>query len=120
MSSRSERPPPRAARTFDRAYIGNELFLFGLCLLVVLASMLLQPSDDAVFLFGWKVPPLCVWQNLLNRQCLGCGMTRAFTYMGHGDIVGAFRVHKAGPAVFLLVAAQVPLRAWNAWKLWRA
>jgi hypothetical protein len=43
-------------------------------------------------------------------------LTRSFTYMGHGDIEGAFSLHMLGPFLYVFVAAQVPLRSWRVWK----
>ncbi len=81
--------------------------------LITLASLLLDPSDSAVALFGWNVPPLCLWTNLFGVECWGCGLTRSFTFMGHGDLEGAFRLHRLGPGLYGLVAAQIPYRLWR-------
>lgn len=84
-----------------------------LALAVVLASVVLTPSDAAVSLFGWTVPPLCLWKQMTGMDCLGCGLTRSFTYMGHGQVAAAFGKHMAGPLLYTLVAAQIPLRGWR-------
>ena len=86
---------------------------------VVLASVMLSPSAEAVSLWGWEVPPLCLYSNLFGVECFGCGLTRSFTYMGHGDIHGAFDLHALGPLLYLVVLAQVPLRAWRLLRLYR-
>jgi len=82
---------------------------------VIIASILLSPSAEAVSLFGVEVPPLCVFTNLFGLDCFGCGLTRSFTYMGHGDIEGALDLHMLGPFLYVFVAAQVPLRVWRVW-----
>lgn len=82
---------------------------------ILVASVLLTPSTEAVFLFGWEVPPLCIFSNLFGVECFGCGLTRSFTYVGHGDIHGALELHTLGPLLYVVVMAQVPLRAWRLW-----
>ncbi len=86
------------------------LGIFAACAAIVALSMLLQPTSEAVLLFGVEVPPLCMWKNLTGQDCLGCGLTRSFTYMGHGEIAHAFDLHKLGPVFFAFVAAQLPWR----------
>lgn len=82
-------------------------------LVVTGLSATLTPGDSALTLLGWELPPLCLSRILLDRECLGCGMTRSFTYMGHLDPAGAWRLHKLGPLLYALVAAQIPYRAWR-------
>lgn len=84
-------------------------------LAVVLASVLMTPGADGVSLFGWDLPGLCTFRNLTGLRCPGCGMTRSFVYMGHLDPLAAFRLHVIGPPLYLLVAVQVPWRAWKRW-----
>ena len=96
------------------------LGILAACAAIVLLSMILEPSSEALHLFGVEVPPLCMWKNLTGTDFLGCVLTRSLTYMGHGQIAHAFDLHKLGPLFFAFVAAQVPWRlgrlvAW-AWK----
>ena len=95
----------------------SHLFVFVLCLGVVIASAVLTPSDSAVSLFGYVVPPLCTWKQLTGMDCPGCGLTRSFTYMGHGEIGLAFAKHYFGPILYTAVAAMVP---WHGYKLVRS
>ena len=90
-----------------------------MALAVVVASVVLTPSDSVVSFFGWDVPPLCMFKRITGMDCPGCGLTRSFTYMGHGDVIDAFTRHKLGPPFYLFVAAQVPWRAVKLWRLWR-
>jgi hypothetical protein len=78
--------------------------------LVVVASMLLTPDPLHLSLFGWQLPPLCLFKALTGHDCPGCGLTRSFTYMGHLDPVVAFRMHALGPLLWGFVAAQIPWR----------
>ena len=89
------------------------LILFLLCSGIVAASMILSPTDAVVALAGFEIPELCLWRRMTGHGCPGCGMTRSFTYMGHGQLLDAFRLHTLGPFLYTLVAVQIPLRAWR-------
>lgn len=41
----------------------------------------------------------CIFKSLLNIHCFGCGMTRAYIALLHGNIVQAFRWHFMFPSV---------------------
>ena len=45
-----------------------------------------------VFLF-WILKLNCVWRELLHIPCIGCGMTRAYVALLHGEIGQAFEYH---------------------------
>lgn len=77
---------------------------------MLVLSSVFTPSDSVLTLFGWEVPPLCLWNNLTGIDCPGCGLTRSFTWMGHGDVVASFDRHRLGPVLYLAVWVQVPLR----------
>lgn len=87
----------------------------GIALAVLLLSVFLEPGESTVGVMGWDFPPLCAWKQLLGWRCLGCGLTRSFVYMGHGQWLEAFRMHWLGPLGWLLVVSQVPWRAWLIW-----
>ena len=95
--------------------LGN-LILFLVCGGIIAASMILSPTDAVVSLWGFEIPELCMWRRLTGLGCPGCGMTRSFTYMGHGQIVDAFRLHKLGPILYTLIAVQIPLRMVRIWQ----
>lgn len=86
---------------------------------VVVVAALLEPSHGAVHLplLGWEIPPLCGWRWLTGEACYGCGLTRAFSFMAHGDVASAWALHPLGPPGFVAVALVVP---WQAWRAWRA
>lgn len=91
--------------------------IFALCFSVIFLSVVLTPSPEGVSLFGIPAPPLCMWSQLTGSSCPGCGLTRSFTYMGHGQIVDAFRMHKLGPLGWAFVATMIP---WHGVKMVRA
>lgn len=107
----AERPPRRRRRA-----LSSDAWLLLVCALVLLLSVVLDPSAEAVRLGDWTLPPLCVFKNTLGVECWGCGLTRSFTFMGHGQPGAAFELHRLGPVLFVVVLAQLPLRAWRLWK----
>ncbi len=94
----------------------SDWLLLLVSLAVIGASFVLSPSPEVVSLWGWPVPRLCLFSILFDRPCLGCGLTRSFVYLGHGDVVEAFSLHRLGPVFYVIVLAQVPLRAMRLWR----
>src|SRR5262249_37084351 len=58
------------------------------------------------------LPPLCVSRAYLGIKCPGCGLTRSFVYLAHGEFMASLRAHRVGWLLFALIAAQVPYRLW--------
>ena len=54
----------------------------------------------------------CLSATLLGIDCPGCGMTRAVSLLGHGDIIGSFALHPLA----IPFAVQVVV-AWSWWGL---
>ena len=44
--------------------------------------------------------PPCLMRSLLHIPCPGCGMTRSFNALWHGDLVTSFRFHPLGLPLF--------------------
>ncbi len=72
--------------------------------------MLLDTNAEAVSIYGWEIPPLCSWRNMTGMDCLGCGLTRSFVFMGHLQLIESFKLHMLGPLLYVFVVAQVPFR----------
>jgi len=101
--------PPSLQRAWDIGVLVT-------CAAVVAMSVLLSPTDEAVYLLGVRIPELCTLRRITGLSCPGCGLTRSFTFMGHLDVVAAFQMHALGPLLYALTAAQVPLRVWSLWR----
>jgi len=65
---------------------------------VLLASVLVPPVREAPF-------PLCLVHLLFGVAGPGCGMTRAFLFLGHGDLRSALELNPNSLLVFALVVA---------------
>jgi hypothetical protein len=82
-----------------------------LWVLVVAASLLLSPESDGVTVFGHHLPALCLWRTLTGHRCLGCGLTRSFVFLAHGQAIEAFRMHWLGPPLYLAMVADLVRRS---------
>ena len=84
--------------------------------MVVFASMILSPTPTVVSFFGWPIPELCVFRRLMDMNCPGCGLTRSFVFLGHGQLSDAWRMNPVGPLLYFVVVSQIP---WRLWKIFR-
>jgi hypothetical protein len=96
--------------SFDAAWIG-------LCGGAVAMAFLLTPGADLVALWGWSIPEVCAVKRTTGWSCPGCGLTRSWTYLAHGDVKTAFAMNWLGPVLFLAAAIQIP---WTAARMWRS
>lgn len=104
-------PAPRPpARAIQRADLLLDVFVLFMTAGIVVASIILTPGDHAVSLMGVELPPTCTFKRLTGMDCFGCGLTRSFTYMGHGEVRHALSRHMLGPALFIFTTAQIPYR----------
>jgi hypothetical protein len=83
------------------------------CAVIVLSLVLQVRSDDhAAFCFlpDWPIPSSCPSQAIFGVDCPGCGLTRSFIFMAHGDWHRAFSKHRVGWLLALAVVLQIPYR----------
>ena len=70
----------------------------------------------------WPVPsvdsgqPTCIMRIATGLPCPGCGMTRSWVHLAHGDVARAFEYNFFGPIGF---AMAVVLVVWTAYALLR-
>jgi hypothetical protein len=83
---------------------------------VLLAACVLQVRTDqrvaVALLPGWPLPEVCQSKVLLGIECPGCGLTRSFVHLAHGDVAASLAIHPLGWLVALFVVAQIPYRLW--------
>ena len=80
---------------------------------VLIAAVVLEiGSDDRVVIpvANIALPGTCTFKRVLATECPGCGMTRCFISMAHGDWASAWTFNPAGIALFGFVAVQIPYR----------
>jgi len=99
------RPSPSLSKTNRRVILWASLAVIGLS-----AVLSLGGSGERVMipLLNVPLPPVCTMKRLLDVDCPGCGLTRSFVAMGHGQWQHAFGFNAAGPLWFALIAAQIP------------
>jgi hypothetical protein len=56
------------------------------------------------------LPPLCMSYQWFNVRCPGCGLTRCFIHLAHGDWHAAYQVHRVGWVLFAATLLQIPYR----------
>jgi hypothetical protein len=81
--------------------------------ILVLSLLLKVGSDDhAAFAFlpAWPIPSSCPSQTIFGVDCPGCGLTRSFIHLAHGDWQLAFSKHRLGWLLALAVVLQLPYR----------
>lgn len=93
--------------------VASHVLILAICALVIVASAALSLRPDSQSLaspLGGELPSLCWSRSLFNVECPGCGMTRAFVAIAHGDFSAAWRYNPASFAWFVAVAWQIPWR----------
>jgi hypothetical protein len=84
-----------------------------ICALVLAASFVLIVLPDgrvAVPGVSHPLPETCGSRLLFGVSCPGCGLTRSFIHLAHGDLEASLRLHRLGWLMALFVAAQFPYR----------
>ncbi|MDB5347954.1 MAG: hypothetical protein JWP89_6331 [Schlesneria sp.] len=87
--------------------------------IIVLAMVLQVRSDQRVFVSGVAavpVPETCGMQIMFGRPCPGCGLTRSFIHLAHGDWRSSLAIHRIGWLIALLVVCQIPYRLLALWR----
>jgi hypothetical protein len=87
---------------------------------VLLAAALLRTGETGVIvpLVDWPLPELCALKRWAGLTCPGCGLTRCFISLAHGNLTAAWSFNPAGLWLFGVIAAQVPLRGYQLWRVW--
>lgn len=115
-------PPPATADTVSpltpaKASRGEWHFHWALLLLcavvVALAATMSVHQAKQVFLPGTTVPvpELCYFRRGTGLDCPGCGLTRSFISLAHGQFLLACRYNLGGVLFFPVVVLQIPYRA---------
>lgn len=93
--------------------------LLSLAVLLAAGSLRVDADQQRVLVPGAKLalPGTCTYKVWFGVDCPGCGMTRCFVSLAHGDLVAAWRFHPVGILAFAMVAAQIPYRCVQLWRL---
>lgn len=80
--------------------------------LILLAAGLLSTRGERQVILPWvgqALPETCATRWQFGIDCPGCGLTRSFIYLAHGDITAAWKLHPVSLVLFLYVVFQLPL-----------
>lgn len=94
-------------------------FMLILCSLAIGASpMLTVVSNERVAVRGVNrlvLPPSCPSREFFGTSCPGCGLTRSFVYLAHGEWDASLRVNRVGWILMAIAVLQIPYRAHALW-----
>lgn len=86
---------------------------------IVCAALLAVRGQTQVIIpvIRLPIPELCMLRRTWGLDCPGCGLTRCFIALVHGDFSSAWSYNPAGLWFFLIVAFQIPFRALQLWRI---
>lgn len=106
--------PAAAARGNPGAYDLYHAILLVISAGILVTACILQVRPDqriaVSFLPAWPLPEVCQSKVVLGLECPGCGLTRSFVHLAHGDLPASLAVHPIGWLIALFVALQIPYR----------
>jgi len=96
----------------------HRVFLAMATAVIALSFLMSSEGKTEVFLpFSNKpMPETCTSKRLLGVDCPGCGLTRAFICISHGEFAKAWKFNAASFLVYAFVFVQIP---WHSIQLWR-
>ncbi|HRX77559.1 MAG TPA: DUF2752 domain-containing protein, partial [Pirellulaceae bacterium] len=86
---------------------------------VLLAVVMQVRGEEQVILpgIGKPLPGTCTFKQFVGADCPGCGLTRCFVSMGHGQVQRAWHFNPVGIFFFAVVASQIPFRTLQLWRV---
>lgn len=122
----SSLPPAGAPLRFGAQYRPDPMFhwvILGMSSAVLLLSLVLSVREQTQVLLpvlGQPLPELCMVKRMAaGLNCPGCGMTRCFISLAHGDFARAWSYNPAGLWFFAIVLFQIPFRGIQLWRIRR-
>lgn len=88
---------------------------------LLLAAVLSIRSGTQVLLplLDLPLPELCTMRRMTGINCPGCGLTRSFIALAHGDARSSWLYNPAGIFWFAAIVFQVPYRSYQLWRIRR-
>jgi hypothetical protein len=117
VNESTDRPP--VSPEYVRSELTLHIIFFAMAAVVLLMSVSMRSGGDtAVYLPGFSspMPGICTSRRVLGIDCPGCGMTRAFISISHGQLTRAWQLNPASLVMYLFVAVQIP---WHGIQIWR-
>jgi len=99
-------PAPVARRRHWEVLVVSAAVLLAAPLLEVRAAGRVGPRGIP----GVVAPETCLSRQIFGFNCPGCGLTRSFIHLAHGDLAASVRSNRVGWLLMALVAVQIPYR----------
>ena len=103
-----------SAREEARGRRRRHLEMLGVAVGVVVLAVLLQVQPDQRvafrFLPAYPLPQTCLARSLFGVNCPGCGLTRSFIHLAHGDWRRSLATHHLGWLLASAILFQFPYR----------
>jgi hypothetical protein len=81
---------------------------------VLVIAWILTPSEDGLGTHQQMGLPPCNWIVAANMPCPTCGMTTAFSFAAHGNLLESFRTQPLGALLAVMTAMVVLIGGWTA------
>lgn len=103
-------PPGRATSEGRLPRVVSAIWLAGASLVLVLACIMTLGSQRQVLLpMLGPLPETCTMHARFGIDCPGCGLTRSFISLAHGDLRAAWKLNPVSLLIFMYVVVQLPL-----------
>ncbi len=109
-------------RTSSRPEYIYHGFMFVFATTIIVMSFVMRSVGPMmVFMPGssFPMPESCTARILFGVDCPGCGLTRAFISISHGNWLNAWAFNPASFAVYGFVIGQIPWRLFQIARMWR-
>ena len=113
--------PSRILRTAEPDSMLHWVLLGVAAGVLTLSCVLRVESSEQVVMpvINQALPGICTYKTWFGIGCPGCGLTRCFISLAHGDFSAAWRFNPAGILFFAVAVGQLPLRTWQLWRIRR-
>ena len=62
-----------------------------------------HPNAGQLRILNIAIPELCLSHRLFHVECPGCGLTRSFVALAHGDWLRAYEFHRLGAVLYAYI-----------------
>jgi len=107
----------KQASAGDATYHWVYLILSAIVLTLAVALDVSSEGRVIVPVLDSPLPESCVFKQLTSVDCPGCGLTRCFICLMHGDIARAWAFNPGGFLFFVVIAGQIPYRMIQIWRM---
>ena len=111
--------PVEAIEKTDAALHWSILLAATVVLILAAVLQVRGPETVVIPVVDVPLPGTCTYKKFVGMECPGCGLTRCFISLAHGQPLAAWYFNPAGILFFAIVAGQIPFRGVQIWRLRR-